>query len=512
MQRRFTQIMFIFLVAFLLGSMENSFAQRQQPPEYKELLDARKIENPKERINAFEEIKKKYPESRYASSIDRMILGAKIEASYSIEKIVKLQKETLESAEGAGQITEYLSANRQILEHDNVANFNKKKLLKTVQAYTETGKQNANDPKILETVNQKYVDYYKGLGKNFDVQIATAYIISGDANSGSKYLDNYVKAGGTKDGEYYYRLGQIHGVKGNNTKAFEAFFTSAGLDFNKADEKAKEFYEKVNGNTTGFEAKLEAKKAELPFHPENVKPSGTWNGKAALAELFTGSECPPCVAADLGFDGLIEAFDEKYLVVLQYHLPIPRPDPMMNPATKLRAEYYGARSTPTTIFQGESKLGGGGGKANAENKYNAYSEEIKSIIAETPIVKLKVNATLKNDIVNVSWSVDKNPENVDYNFALVQEEVKHKGSNRLLHHKMVVKDFVTLGIEKNVSFNLIESEKATEKYLQDFEKERDFKFEIKRNKIDHSQLKVVFFLQDKETKKVLNAVICDVKS
>ena len=44
------------------------------------------------------------------------------------------------------------------------------------------------------------------------------------------------------------------------------------------------------------------------------------------------------------------------------------------------------------------------------------------------------------------------------------------------------------------------------------EKEKKFKFDVLRNKIDKSQLKVVFFLQDKETKKVLNAVICDVKS
>jgi thiol-disulfide isomerase/thioredoxin len=43
-----------------------------------------------------------------------------------------------------------------------------------------------------------------------------------------------------------------------------------------------------------------------------------------LAELFTGSECPPCVGADLAFDGLVEAVPAKYLAVLVYHLPIPR--------------------------------------------------------------------------------------------------------------------------------------------------------------------------------------------
>ena len=83
-----------------------------------------------------------------------------------------------------------------------------------------------------------------------------------------------------------------------------------------------------------------------------------------------------------------------------------------------------------------------------------------------------------------------------------------------MFHKMVVRDFITLHdpSKKDVLFNVTESEKISEQYLHDYEKERNFEFEVLRNKIDKSQLKVVFFLQDKKTKKVLNAVICDVKS
>lgn len=260
------------------------------------------------------------------------------------------------------------------------------------------------------------------------------------------------------------------------------------------------------------------KLAELPFHPKKFKPETKWAGKAALAELFTGSECPPCVAADLGFDGLLASFDEKYLVVLEYHLPIPKPDPMMNPATKLRADYYGARSTPTTIFQGETKHRGGGGKSNAEKKYNDYAGTIKKIVAETPSVNLEVSAKLDQDVVKVTWSSDKKPADVDFNFALVQAEEKHKGGNGLVLHKMVVRDFASSenGGDKNIAFNIPESEKATEKYLHEFEKTyeriQNFKFEILRNKINRTNLKVVFFIQDKNTKKILNAVICDVKS
>ena len=76
----------------------------------------------------------------------------------------------------------------------------------------------------------------------------------------------------------------------------------------------------------------------LPFEPEAFKAPAGWKGKTVLAELFTGSECPPCVGADIAFDALIESIPAKYLAVLVYHLPIPRPDPMINPATAGAAE------------------------------------------------------------------------------------------------------------------------------------------------------------------------------
>ena len=38
---------------------------------------------------------------------------------------------------------------------------------------------------------------------------------------------------------------------------------------------------------------LEAKLKALPFQPDAFKAPADWKGKAVLAELFTGSECPP---------------------------------------------------------------------------------------------------------------------------------------------------------------------------------------------------------------------------
>src|SRR5262249_18414754 len=41
----------------------------------------------------------------------------------------------------------------------------------------------------------------------------------------------------------------------------------------------------------------------LPFTPEK-QPARKGKGRAVVVELFTGAQCPPCVAADMAFDGL----------------------------------------------------------------------------------------------------------------------------------------------------------------------------------------------------------------
>ncbi len=232
-----------------------------------------------------------------------------------------------------------------------------------------------------------------------------------------------------------------------------------------------------------------------------------------LVELFTGSECPPCVAADLGFDGLIDAYDTKYVAILEYHLHIPRPDPMTNPASLDRAAYYGARSTPSTFFDGENKLGGGGGRSRSKTKFDQYAEEINSLVFAKPDVQLKVEAVLSGNTVNVNYEADEVLDNVDFNIALVQGEEKYAGVNGIVFHKLVVRDFLNVKakLKNKAKFNIAKAEDAGEDHLADYEKENSFQFKEKHFKINSSDLRVVFFVQDKETKKIFNAVVADVK-
>ncbi len=65
-----------------------------------------------------------------------------------------------------------------------------------------------------------------------------------------------------------------------------------------------------------------------PFKPTPY--AGRKNPKANQAvvmELFTGAQCPPCVAADVAFDALFMTYKPTEFIGLQYHLPHPRARP-----------------------------------------------------------------------------------------------------------------------------------------------------------------------------------------
>jgi hypothetical protein len=153
----------------------------------------------------------------------------------------------------------------------------------------------------------------------------------------------------------------------------------------------------------------------------------------------------------------------------------------------------------------------------AEGKYKEYRAGIEARLAAVPAVALKAKASRAGDAVKVEASFDKVVPGAEYYVVLIQREEKYKGSNGIVFHKMVVRDLAVLdpAAPKAVTFDLAASEQATDAYLTDFEKTstrfQNFKFPERHAKIDRSKLGVVFFAQDKETKKVLNAVVAGVK-
>jgi hypothetical protein len=507
---------------FVLGLMASSLtlAQERQaaPPEYKELVAASQIKDAAARLKEFERIKAAYPQSQFMAGIDERILSARIELAISLDAVLALQKDFLAKSQGPGRLQGPIVVADQLMSHPKLKTFNGKDVLAAILKYKEDAVKAAEDPGSYQGIPQARQAGFKSQVLNgFEILSAQAYLNASDTAKAMTSLEGFKKNGGAAGGAYYYTLAGVYEKTNRAKEAFEAYLGAAVERYEDAKERAREIYVKLHGKPDGFEAALEARLKALPYEPEPFKAPAGWKGKAVLAELFTGSECPPCVGADLGFDGLIESTPAKYLAILEYHLPIPRPDPMMNPATKMRQEYYGINSTPTVVIDGNKDATGGGTRGMAEGKFKQYKAEIDARLASDPGVNLKVRAKRTGDTVKVEYEFDKAVPGAEYQVVLVQGEEKYQGSNGLEFHKLVVRDIVTVdtAAARQTAFDLAASEQKADQYLTDFENTsprfRGFKFSERRSKIDRAKLGIVFFAQDKDTKKVLNAVVGEVE-
>ncbi|HEY2840707.1 MAG TPA: hypothetical protein VGJ26_16240, partial [Pirellulales bacterium] len=289
-----------------------------------------------------------------------------------------------------------------------------------------------------------------------------------------------------------------------------------------------------------------------PFKPE---PFGgrkdPQDNRVVVLELFTGAQCPPCVAADVAFDALVGSYRPSELIGLQYHLHIPGPDPLTNDDTEARAKYYGVRGTPSTYFNGEALSGGGGPMANSKNKYDDYLKIIGADLAGQQPAKIDLKLTRSGDSINVTVSAQATDDSVNaaraalaklaaeraaadaagkkedeekkepagppqlrLRLVLVQEEVRYVGGNRLRFHHHVVrampggvegKELISGQSESSLTIDLASIRDGLDKYLAEYPKGgRPFPQALPP--LDLTHLSVVALVQDDADKQVVGAV------
>jgi hypothetical protein len=286
-------------------------------------------------------------------------------------------------------------------------------------------------------------------------------------------------------------------------------------------KEGKEDYTKVAASVDALERDLykEHSKDALPFTPDKFGGRKDKSDRAVLVELFTGAQCPPCVAADLAFDALGKAYSPKEVVLLQYHLHIPGPDPLTNPGTLARLKYYSkeVEGTPTILFNGKAEAGGGGFVPHAKAKYVEYRQVVDPLLEKPAPVKLEATAVRKGDKIHITATasgVDKPGDKVRLRLALIEEWVRYRGGNGLSYHHHIVRDLPggaeglaltkeTGKQEATVDVDALRTKLVT--YLEEFAK-NEGPFPSSSWPLGLRDLRVVAFVQNDETKEVLQAV------
>ena len=323
-------------------------------------------------------------------------------------------------------------------------------------------------------------------------------------------------------------------------------------------EKMMELYRNAhNGTEQGFLADMDAQYARIfpePFTPQPHKPADTH--QTALLELFTGSACGPCVAADLAVDALLKTYSRNELIVLAYDQHIPEPDPLANPDSIARAKFYGVRYTPTSMLNGKSLWEGGGSRASAEESYKEATKQIDATATKPSGVQMLLTADRSSDgLIHATATVSvTNPQQLQKalapdppakptdtktpaatpaqtaiavqttptephlvtNFALVEDDIRYSGENGIRFHRMVVRALAQPASETakpnktlDATFNPATISSKLKDYLDGYEEKNDrfgkVKFLTKDTALEADHLAVVAWVEDTNTHRVLQA-------
>jgi hypothetical protein len=263
----------------------------------------------------------------------------------------------------------------------------------------------------------------------------------------------------------------------------------------------------------------EYEKTAIPFKPGKFGGRKGKSQRIALVELFTGAQCPPCVAADVAFDAALKTYGANDVAFLQYHLHIPGPDPLTNKETEARAAYYGNKipGTPTAFLDGKPTAGLGGAKQNSEASYNTLCKTIDPQLEQDAGAELKLTATRKGDRISLKVDVadlKKTGDKVKLRLVLVEETARYTGRNgqRLHHH--VVRAFLggVDGMEMkeaksshDVIVDLADVRKSIGDYLTAKNKSIDSFFSDADMEAPLKELRVVALIQDDATQQVVQA-------
>jgi hypothetical protein len=282
--------------------------------------------------------------------------------------------------------------------------------------------------------------------------------------------------------------------------------------------------EKVGKEDDAKEVQTRILKIDFKIKPEPFTGRKSKSDRAVLVELFTGAQCPPCVAADLAFDALGKTFKPSEAILLQYHLHIPDADPLANKDTLARQEFYDEviKGTPTLLLNGKTGPAAGGTKEEGPDTYDALTDAIAPLLEQPAKAKVTLTAAQKGTKIDIKAEVSdlaQPGDDVRLRLVLVEEEVAYTGANKLATHHHVVRDMPggPKGIalpkktgKQEVTVDLDEVRKKLDSYVTKFGEKN--KFHGKVPEIDLKKLSVVAFVQNDETHEVFQAVQVEVKA
>ena len=354
---------------------------------------------------------------------------------------------------------------------------------------------------------------------------------TGNIKEAEKFLNEALQTALPSESELFLALGSVQESLGKKNEALDTYLAGVIVSRPASIMKPlmalqKELYPRASiDSLIGL-----AQRRWVDFFPQKYERPDSLsdhpNHKTVLAELFTGSEFRPCQAADIAYNKLLERYDRSDLTILEYHLHIPKPDPMANSDTELRSKYYGVNSTPTSIIDGTNVMNSGGQNIAARSKFAVHADAIDHVLNTPAKASIKITAKMRRSKVSFAVSASVNSVRKSYRLrvALAEDEIRYQGANGISEHRYVVRKMMRgaggasfnqkgKAVVKD-AFTVSSIEEQLENYINKYE--RDLQkpepaFKEKKFELDPKQLYLVAFVQDDATRKILQSTIVRVK-
>lgn len=284
-------------------------------------------------------------------------------------------------------------------------------------------------------------------------------------------------------------------------------------------ETLEKLWERKHGSTDGLEEHLtEVYRREIyGFVKEGSAAAQAERGnRVTLCELFTGAQCPPCMAADVAVGGLDKLYGPTEAIVLRYHQHVPGPDPLTNEHSEARMHYYSPPGTPATFVNGEYVAGVAGPLlSDVRRSFERLKSAVDPQLARTTDLKITLSAQARDGKMFLSARVDgwdQAEEKLRLRMALAESEILYVASNQIRLHNMVVRHMPggpdglppqDGRFEYAGSVDLAEFKQSLVDYLAEFEENTAQVFRHKPLDLQH--LHFVAFVQDDQTQEVLQA-------
>lgn len=441
------------------------------------------------------------------------------------EKSSETERKKFKSEKINDAITAYLNLEKTLEAKSSVAaclaavNID----LPTAKKYADEAVSSINEKTSIENVSV------------FKMNLAFVYSAMGNNEAALIELKSIEDFAAPWDIDFWFLLGQTYERLGKEDDSFNSYLV--GMIFpetNKISKAVERISQKNNITKETINQKVDQLKNDLKkFEPGHFTRKNKSN-KVVVAELFTGAECPPCVAADNAFDLMAEYYPKDALAILEYHVHIPGPDPMTNPSSFDKYLWYGGNfGTPTVFLDGVEQLVGGGPDFVTKNRFTIYKYSLDKYFSEQSEAKIEGSVELQSEMVNINLNVEalsnEKPENLLTQIALVEKSIDYTGANGVAKHIYVVRNLVN-GAE-GVKFNadkkqtirevidISKVEAGIKSYLDEPTKHPSWRanlrfsgWKARPDSINKNNLAVIVYVQNALSKKILSAKYFDLGS